>query len=507
MKSILSKTVKYPKSKPNVGNTKTTVAPIPNRSRIDIHEISTQSIMQTSALLHMNNQNNNQNTSIIITPTNESIVGEPFRSLALEDDDDSNDSDTVQSNGASVSDDDDSNVVVVVDDVADINQKSSRHASLASFQAEPNDMVISEECSIRVSSPLGEPKEVRFLGEEDRIMVPKISFDDSGQDDDAAVHRHMVRFHEDEEQQKESFVLHGQLRNVLQDLSAEKAVRFQKEKSLVKLAKQLKKRNQAIDVYETKLIQMAKFINTLQLELHQLREENVREKQRWLSEEMKSSAATKEHSAIITSLRNTIQSLRTELQESLLQSKMLKDQNLPKIDETHIVESKVLMTTSHSTTTMSRLRPYVMMAFVFGLSSVAVMLYHAKTANMVQNVLCAPIRPGTRLMPNTSTGIDYEAPWWVPSSTNTNLKPIIHSTFCSNVPRTSLHWTGDKLMIFDITSEDQDSRSKKVLLLQGRGPAGVQFHHISDSNQESGNTIQLLRTNRAGIALPAPWML
>ena len=118
-----------------------------------------------------------------------------------------------------------------------------------------------------------------------------------------------------------------------------------------------------------------------------------------------------------------------------------------------------------------------------------------------QNFLCAPIRPGTTLVPTVNPQV-YEAPWWVPNRGGP-LKAILHSTFCPHVPRTSVHWSGDKLVIQTLSDD-------RTVLVHGRGPAGVQFRvtqpEMSGNDDRRRHVIQLLRTNRAGIALPAPWL-
>jgi hypothetical protein len=556
MKSILSKTMKYPKSKASTSveqrenrpaprqvlspNTTTTASSTSNDRRIDIHEISTQSIIQTSALLHLLNNSSNDNNAVVVTPTNQSTGNDdtttttvPFRSMDLIPNDD--DSDTVQSNGASISDDDeDSEDAVVVTVVPSTHcPKTSRPTNdkedreVTSY-LEPNDMVISEECSVRVSSPLGEPKEVRFMDDED-LRHRRPHFDDEQQQ---------------QEQEQESLVLHEQLRNVLQDLSAEKAMRFRKEKSLVQLAKQLKKRNLTIQSYETKLIQMAKFINALQLELQQYRhlpspKERAPEEEGSTTEGVLPTPQDES-----TSLQDTIQMLRTELQDTQLQLQIMQTERqpvLPNMDEiesnNHVVPTK---SEAHSNTTTtaskSRIHPFLVIVYLYGFVVVVTTVWYStgmpittRTTNiLIQNLLCAPIRPGTKIVPHKSSDTTvYDAPWWVPTmtststtATKTNLKSMMHATFCPLVPRTSLHWTGDKLMIYDMTGMPNDDHTtsstasspyKKALLLQGRGPAGVQFHYFNpndDIHDGSGpnNVIQLLRTHRAGIVLPAPWI-
>jgi hypothetical protein len=616
MKSILSKTKKYPQSKSTNSNITTkekkVLSPpkditgtIGTSNRIDIHEISTQSIIQTSALLHLWNDMNTTpaTTSVVVTPTNESvmtngsetaaasnttntlIVVPPFRSFRHHDEMNNNDdndvdddSDTVESNGASISedDDDDSQNAVVVDTTRSRNTTTtatdlevtnllSRRNGTSSLNTpnklcsniELNDMVISEECSVRVASPLGEPKEVRFMDE---------------LDDD---------YHHNQ-QEKESFILHEQLRNVLQDLSNEKAQRFRKEKALIKLAKQLKKRNQTIQEYEVKLIQMAKFINTLQLELQshralqqepqqqqqeheshrdkQVQEANAddratdQEEEEENNEELvpspaKTEAKTLSDESSISLLQDTIQALRVELQESQRQIQVLQNQERDRSvppntgNGTELKELIVVPTNkfepSHKTTVTYRIHPFMVMLYLYGIVVVMGTVWYVTgmtipiTNVMIQNVLCAPIRPGTKLLPHKSNGstMIYEAPWWVPTTTTytgtkSNFKSMVHNTFCSNVPRTSMHWTGDKLMIYDVTTAvgtddhwtgsttSHPSNKKSSLLLQGRGPAGVQFHWYDSSPYNSGyhesqnnnNIIQLLRTHRAGIALPAPWI-
>ena len=573
MKSILSKTMKYPKGKSTTATKETMEKNAPqqpplHRSQIDIHEISTHSIIQTSALLHtlLNDNSNTTNPSVVISPTHSETIDHSNN----DDDDYDDDSDTVQSNGASIREndgDDDSEdaVVVMVEDCKSNNNADDVEVSNILHRHNthhhdgdntPNEMIISEECSVRVSSPLGEPKEVRFM---DDVVDGVVTF-----------HEHFNIHDEDDhaQQEQESLVLHEQLKNVLQDLCAEKAARFRKEKSLIKLAKQLKKRNQTIQVYETKLIQMAKFINTLQHQQQQLQlerellqqpepsrqiqvkeelsdEEQEKPEEEDVTEIPPSSKDTttdtlKEHTALIESLHETIQTLRTELQESQLQLQTLQRERQVKsnVEEVQLVECDVAVvptkTESHSTNTTATtqyIHPFMILVYLYGIVVVTVTILYSTTGmnmtttrSMMQNYICAPIRPGTKLVPNGSINTIYEAPWWVPTTTSTtaSLKSMIHATLCPHVPRTSLHWSGDKLMIHDLTKEDHSTSGgstvshthKKVVLLQGRGPAGVQFHHFHPDEGSGGNTgsgsshhvIQLLRTHRAGITLPAPWI-
>ncbi len=458
MKSILSKRMKYPKGR---GRMETT-----GSSATGIHEISTQTIMQTSALLHATHD------AAVITPTSSSNSNnvEAFRPIRSPNVvvDDVDDDDTASSNGASVSDDHDSDVVVLVEnenDDDDDHPPADRGSPIRSW----TNAVIGDDCRVRVSSPLGEPKEVRF--QTDHPPHPEEFRDEA-----------------------ESFVLHEQLRNVLQDLSAEKAMRFQKEKSLVKLAKQLKKRNQEIQVYDAKILKMAQFINSLQLELQQ-----VRDYDRVLRPPPETERTTE-----VASLQDTIQTLRTELQESQQQRQMVFPKTTlpePAAPLNIIIETGV--DASSATTTRGR-RSF---RWTFG-SLLAVMVAVATFDQYLggittQNFLCAPIRPGTILVPTLTPQV-YEAPWWVPSRGGP-LKAILHTTFCPHTPRTSVHWSGDKLVIHQL--------GDRAVLVHGRGPAGVQFRMTHPESMGGGedrsrrrHVIQLLRTNRAGITLPAPWL-
>jgi hypothetical protein len=254
MKSILSKSMKYPKGRGRMEttggsqNTATKKHHHVHNSTTGLHEISTHSIMQTSALFWQTTTTTHD--AAVITPTNSSSSnsssnnnGDAFRPIhAVDMDDDDDDDDSVSSNGASVRDDHDSDVVVVMPHHDQKNDDDDDHRADSPLLW--TNAIIGADCRVQVSSPLGEPKEVRFQTTQ--------------HDDD-----------DDEALGQESFVLQEQLRNLLQDLSAEKARRFQKEKALVKLAKQLKKRNQQVQSYETKILKMAQFINSLQLELQQ----------------------------------------------------------------------------------------------------------------------------------------------------------------------------------------------------------------------------------------------
>ena len=467
-------------------------------STTGIHEISTQSIMQTSALFW---QATTTHDAAVITPTNSSSSnGDAFRPIHAVDVDD--DDDTVSSNGASVRDDHDSDVVVVV---MDHDQKKKNDDDHRADSPLWTNAIIGADCRVHVSSPLGEPKEVRFQ---------------TTQHDD-----------DDEALGQESFVLQEQLRNLLQDLSAEKARRFQKEKALVKLAKQLKKRNQQVQIYETKILKMAQFINSLQLELQQqpaaavaAREDRVR-RLRSPSPQLLPEGSTTNNTMVaggpiptterpespemIPTLRPTERPESQQQQQpqprpvvvpttTTLPASAVSLKNSIEAEDDAAIATRGRHRRSFRLWTLGSIFVIVVMLLLVG-AMASIDQYFGGVA--VQNFLCAPIRPGTTLVPTVNPQV-YEAPWWVPNRGGP-LKVILHSTFCPHVPRTSLHWSGDKLVIQTLSDD-------RTVLVHGRGPAGVQFRvtqpEMSGNDDRRRHVIQLLRTNRAGIALPAPWL-
>jgi hypothetical protein len=461
--------------------------------------------MQTSALLH---HTSHHQATKVVTPTNDATTNatdtmvtapqqrgvnvivhpELFVSVADDDDDDDSDEDSIQSD----------------DDEFSVNTDAANHEPELSMNTDPishdgnrddiltsfldKDVVVNQNRSDRVSSPLGEPKEVRFRDDVDQMGLRTITFEE---DEDDVMNKSMEQLNE---QEKESFVLHEQLRNVLSDLSAEKAKRFQKEKSLIKLAKAFTKRKNDIVLYERKLIQMAKFINTLQLQLQQQTEQHVQQ----------ISTTTMEHQQQIQILNEGMDTLRIKLHTTQAELQTVLQKPPQTLEET--MQPKALPSESETLLKSNRSNLTIMGFSLWILLCACVMtsVWNATTQSngitttkqLVQNVLCAPIRPGTVLLPSHDRTVMFKAPWWIPGE-KSDFKQTVHNIVCSNIPRATMQWTGDRLLIYD---ENQYHNTRKVLL-QGRGPAGVQFYYSGKA------TIHLLRTKRAGIELPTPWIV
>jgi hypothetical protein len=406
-----------------------------------MHEISTQSIIQTSALFHQNT------TSFLPTnPRREEVVVSP----------------EPNSDDESKSIDEDSE-----------NEDVELSMIHANHEPPPTliDNFVSMDCRVRVLSPLGEPKEVRFRD------LPS----DDEEDDGLRVQQGMEELNE---QEKESFVLHEQLKNVLVDLSAEKAMRLRKEKSLIKLAKEIKKRNEESELHERKLVQMATLINNLQIELQQQQQRHVNQ----------ITSLTNEKEQQIRVLEETIETLRAELQVAQSELELLRRPPSEPVApiEKEVPVSKSSVSSSVDEHLFSDVVKAVCMVFSVLVPIVLIVLnmvdpdFVSGSVREVRNVLCAPLRPGTKLLPHPKMEETlYEAPWWVPLNT---LKPMTHSIVCPGIPRSQVHWRGDKLIILDVMDGST--------LWQGRGPAGVQFE---------SDKVHVYRTLRGGLEIPAPW--
>jgi hypothetical protein len=406
-----------------------------------MHEISTQSIIQTSALFHQNA------ASLFPELRREEAVVSP----ELNSDDEEADSKSM--------DDDDS-------------EKEDVELSMIHANHEPPpiliDNFVSMDCRVRVLSPLGEPKEVRFRD------IPS----DDEEDDGLRIQQGMEALNE---QEKESFVLHEQLKNVLVDLNAEKAMRLRKDKSLIKLAKEIKKRNEETELHERKLVQMATLINNMQIELQQQQQRHVNQV----------TSLTNEKEKQILVLEETIETLRAELQAARSDIERLRN---PAPEPVAHMEKEVTVSKSSSVDEhlFSEVVKAVCMVFSVFVPIVLLVLNMVDPSFVpgsiaeVRNVMCAPLRPGTKLLPHPKVEeMLYEGPWWVPLNT---LKPMTHSIVCPGIPRPRVHWKGDKLVILDANDD--------TTLWQGRGPAGVQFE---------SDKIHVLRTLRRGLEVPAPW--
>lgn len=287
------------------------------------------------------------------------------------------------------------------------------------------DQVVSSENRVEVVSPFQDPREVRFSG------VPDLSLSDDG-----VFGKGENGICEDVD------VLHQQLRNALSDLSAEKAVRSRKEKSLVKLAKELNKRSADAELKERKLIELAETVNALNVSIRQQRADHGADQERHV-------AVTRESSERGQRLERAVEELRAELCAA-------------RRDADGVRAQLAAARSGH------RRRLY-------GTLAAALAAACAGRSAAVANAACAPIFPGTTLLPNHPG--TFEAPWWAPTGT----KVVAHAIVCPGSVRSKLQWKGDRMFLYNTKDN--------AFLLQGRGPAGVQvganqihfFHHKKGS--------------------------
>lgn len=304
------------------------------------------------------------------------------------------------------------------------------------------DHVVSSEHGIVVNSPLNSPvecpREVRFSGIPDLFL--------SGSDE------HFLENKVDDVNQ--------QLQQALADLSAERVLRKQKEKNLVKLAKELNKRSADAALKERKLIQMSETVNSMHAALQQQRQIQCIDQHRYQT-------AVQESDEQAAFLKETSATLRSELKEAKLHLELLRSQ-----------------LASHSGSNIIRYAVLSGLAILFAVVSVP-------TSGIV-NATCAPIRPGSRFFPNPHRDQPdaFEAPWWAPHGTKETAFSWMCGGGAESRVRSKLQWNVDKLTISDASSSS--------ILFQGRAAGGVLV---------GASTIRLQSSSKKIDEILAPWAL
>lgn len=364
------------------------------------------------------------------------------------------------------------------------------------------DQIVSSENSIDVTSPLGAPREVHFDG------LPPLSLSDDPNANDVDNFFNVDNEDDDEYRLNSSFrrmtaaaaaeseVLHHQLKNALSDLSAEKAMRHRKEKNLVKLAKELKKRTVQADLNQGKLVRMATTINALQAAAGA-------DQERFQAILLKTKDQTLRQD-------DTIDDLRNQLVASQLQVDQLVALQLQMQQQQQVKQEAELTAKQNRKAALTERRN----RFVLGVSCIIFALllvggaFLASSASLfsvaaLRNAACAPIYPGSKLLPPFSRQQNdatepWIAPWWAPVGS----KDMVYKLVCASTSRTNnrnhdgplkLHWNGDKLMV--------TNKSNGKSLFQGRASAGA----ILTSDE-----IHLFNRKKGDIAetvISAPWAI
>lgn len=418
-----------------------------------MHEISTNSILATSALLHatfhQEHQQQQQQSSSLASSTTTATTRE--------------------------------DAVVSPDNTSDAAQQRQQQHN----QQCPSliDQVVSSEHSVQVNSPLEGPREVRFTG------VPQLSLSD---EEDFGL--------ENNTRDEEVEMLHQQLKNALANLSAEKAMRSRKEKNLVKLAKELNKRSEDADLKERKLVEMAETVNTLQASLRHQRADHCADQERHLA----FVADSEERSS---RLEQAAAALRSELAAAKLQIDALRGELLD-AEEKRSKSTRTWQRLFYYCCGLGAVLLAVLVGRCFsfptsvrdapifpGTMLLPNPLERRRSSFLtgVRNAACAPIFPGTKLLPN-QPGL-FEAPWWAPVGN----KAAAHRLVCSGSSsgssvRSRLQWKGDKLVVYDSNNDD-------TVLFEGRGPAGVRV---------GANQIQFLSRHKGRAvesSVSAPWAM
>lgn len=584
----------------NNTTTSTTTAVTKASSKIGIHEISTQSIIETtSALLQ---------STFVVTPTSMNNGGSCNNNDVLDEfdsDDENHDEDYNEFKNyiRDDSDDDDhheygSNPSKNMKEksnnrLTDNNNVNNNQQEISNLFMN-HDILLNEEQSILVESPIYEPKEVRFspatkdaIGNNDTILVPSLSLDDDDEDEDGNNHQidEQIRI----EQERETTILHEQLRNALSNLSNEKNIRMKKERLIIKLAKELQKRKYDLSSYERKCIYMTSIINQLRIDgIEQQQrvdqEKNSRvqdilpkeqpnpaekavddlidnadcddDQKKKLLEDVDESLVNKNNQVQIDQLRTELTNMKTMIQtlekekESLLLTIQEQHQQKARTNVVFAKYQKIAATSTTRTTStflhrmmwlglfLLVVNKIVMMSIVStGSASMSLAVTRTKPTKMqtfVKNVLCAPIRPGTRLVPqkggNVKTTLQvssYEAPWWVPPKKN--LKQFIYNIVCSklnngnnSIVRSKIEWRNDngQIMIYHIENHETKHQQHNIdstnkLIFQGRGPMGVLFdvwdgsiHLLQQQSKQAHTSMKNQchqKKSRNSIHVPAPW--
>jgi hypothetical protein len=430
-----------------------------------MNELSTNSILQTSALLHATFHTN--------TATEDSSL--PQRTRSRTDTPPSTDSDDDDTN------DDNYEGMVVSPDTTRSTSSDDKEARKAGGGAAADfpsliDHIVSSEHSVPVTSPLGEPREVHFDVPEFSLSHDcdfQFRYEKEAKDD--LLNGDTSRLLQ--ESRAEIEVLHQQLNTTLSDLSAEKAIRHRKEKSLVKLAKELNKRSAQADENERNIVRLASTINKLQAAAS--------------ADSERYTDSLKERNGRIVDLEATVEQLHTRLYASQLAGEGL---------SVRLAEAKRSRDKSlelYGWVALVAIAWWFVLAVWSGRGGQQLWSLSMPWLNIstVRNAICAPAMPGTRLAPKPFNTISMEAPWWVAPS---RAKGTVYQLLCSKgTAPVKLSWKRDRLVVFQSLNDRHDK-----ILFQGTASAGVKIgaNEIIMTTQKKHGTV-------AKKVVAAPWAM
>lgn len=431
-----------------------------------MNELSTNSILQTSALLHATFHADTLNIESSLPQQTRSRTDTP---PSTDSEDDTND-DYDEHEGMVVS--------------PDTTRSSSDNRAALKTAGSPDfpsliDHIVSSEHSIPVTSPLGEPREVRF-------DVPEFSLSD----DCEFPFRYEKEAKEDlfnddtsrllQESRAEVEVLHQQLNTALADLSAEKAIRHRKEKSLVKLAKELNKRTAQADESERNIVRLASTINKLQAAAS--------------TDSDRYTNSLHERNGRIVDLEAIIEQLRTRLYASQLAEKGWIVRLAAAQEAKRSRDKKLVL---YGCVALVAMAWWWVVAVWSGRDDQQLWSLSMPWLNIstMRNAMCAPAMPGTRLAPKPFHTASMEAPWWVAPS---RAKGTVYQLLCSKgTAPVKLSWKRDRLVVYHSLKDRHG-----IILFQGSASAGVKIgaNEIIMATHKKHGTV-------ATKVVPAPWAI
>jgi hypothetical protein len=267
--------------------------------------------------------------------------------------------------------------------------------------------------------------------------------------------------------------LREQFHKVQAELATERSNRKRKEKSLIKLAKELNNRSADGDLKDKKMLELMETMEDLEIRLAERNRDMVVELPKLKAKCARQEAELAEHEKSTLRLRRQLEDARSEADKA-------------KADLIAVLSKKV----SHKDvgtrggggvvpTKTRGVRNVTTVLGFFALCAIAILVAVQKEVVSMDDV-CAPVQPGSKFLA-TDKAV-YEAPWWAPGA----VKEQTFSILC-----------GDRLRArFQVENGNVEVSSAGKNLWQGRALGGVTV----DSKK-------ITIRNKWGFVeeVPAPW--
>jgi len=368
-----------------------------------------------------------------------------------------------------------------------------------------------------------------LLGEEKKDEEFNHSFsisavEDDGSDGNDEVKNKIVKFAEveaekedaqlDQERSRQELLSKiARLTDILNEaqhqVQAEKDKRKKKEKSLLKLAKELKKRNLVREKEEDRLEELEEKKKYLehhwvlaQKELDQekalhakLQDETQKEYDQVIKEEKKKfERAKQEHENRFTDLKKAhieqCEELGREAMKARLEADRLHNELIARGMD---IPRHAISDDKDSKTGMLGQSKLLILLSIFSIA--LAILGNLPTDVFTRSGLCAPVIPGT-IFDDNAYGI-FEAPWWAPEP----MKEKAFDTLCKDINSTSKKATG-----IPVPSSIEWSRDGKNNKLIVSANGSVVLKRSVAKTQVAGNKITFWKRNNAVEEVPFNWI-